>query len=122
MEFNTEEKEEEDEEQEKEEEEVTLKQQYAANSCLSLIVFRRLVVSGTSGFGGLEKDPNQFRDIEVRSVVESIHVGPAAPQTDISAQRDELRAETQRGSWVTCTRQGTGIMMSGTPPLITRTD
>lgn len=82
MEFNTEEEEEEDEE----EEEVTLKQQYTANSCLSLIGFRRLVVSGTSGFGGLEKDPDQFRDVEVRSVVEGVHVGPAAPQTDISAQ------------------------------------
>ncbi|XP_034719372.1 CAP-Gly domain-containing linker protein 3-like [Etheostoma cragini] len=45
----------------------------------------------------VDRDPDQFRDVEVRGVVQSVHVGPAAPQTHVGAQRDQLAAETQRG-------------------------
>lgn len=62
-----------------------------------------LGVEITSGFGCFEQDSDQLRDVEVRSVVQGVHVGPAAPQTHVGAQRDQLRGETQRCRRVACT-------------------
>lgn len=57
----------------------------------------------TSGFGRLQQHSDQFGDVKVSGVVQGVHVGPAAPQTDVGAQRDQLTAETQRCGRVTCT-------------------
>lgn len=57
----------------------------------------------TSGFRGFEQDSDQLRDVEVSGIVQGVHAGPAAPQTGVGAQRDQLSAESQRGRRVACT-------------------
>lgn len=57
----------------------------------------------TSWFSGFEQHSDQFWDVEVSGVVQGVHVGPAAPQTHVGAQRDQLAGETQRGRRVACT-------------------
>lgn len=57
----------------------------------------------TSGFTGFEQHSDQFWDVKVSGVVQGVHVGPAAPQTHVGAQSDQLAAETQRGRRVACT-------------------
>lgn len=59
-------------------------------------------VCGTSGFGHLQQHSDQLGDVKVGGVVQSVHVGPAAPQTHVGAQRDQLTAETKSGGRVTC--------------------
>lgn len=60
----------------------------------------------TSGFGGFEQDSDQLWDVKVGSVVQRVHVGPPAPQTDIGAQRHQLTGEPQRRRWVAWTQGG----------------
>lgn len=47
--------------------------------------------------------------------MQRVHVGPAAPQAHVGAQRDELRAEAQRGGGVTCT--GRELPLATPPPV-----
>lgn len=60
--------------------------------------------AATSGLGRLQQHSDQFGDVKVGGVVQGVHVGPAAPQTHVGAQRDQLTAETQRCGRVACTQ------------------
>lgn len=70
-------------------------------------------VGQTSGFSCFQQNTDELRHIKVRSVVQGVHVGPATPQTHISAQGDQLSGETQRCRRVTCTQRGLNVEAKG---------
>lgn len=55
----------------------------------------------TFWLGGLEEDADEFGDVKVGSVMERVHVGPAAAQRHICVQGQQLVREAHGGSRIT---------------------